>query len=338
MTRVLVADDERSIRLTLREFLQEAGYEVETAEDVPEARQKLQAGAFDYLCKPVPKDAVLRCVANAVRLKTVNDERDRLHRQLAEQNVHLEELVRLRTQQLADANARLALLDKAKSDFLVLISHELRTPMGGLFGVADLLITACPPTPQNQELVALFHQSRRQLLALLEDALLLTQIETTGDTFAQMTTPLGPPLKLALEKTALLAQDRQVRLEPAPHAPHLVRGEPQLLAKALQDLLDAAVRLSHPAETVRIALQPDDSEVVLRIDARHRTLPPDALPRFFQVLSLGQPVTAGGDLGLGPPVAQRIISMFGGGVAVENLDPPGIRLTVRLKTPSPGGC
>jgi len=50
------------------------------------------------------------------------------------------------------------------------------------------------------------------------------------------------------------------------------------------------------------------------------------------VFSIKEPITPGGDLGLGPPVAERIISLFGGLVVVENQDPPGIRLKVHLKT------
>jgi hypothetical protein len=56
------------------------------------------------------------------------------------------------------------------------------------------------------------------------------------------------------------------------------------------------------------------------------------LTRFFEVLAICECVTSGGDLGLAPAVAERIIALFGGAVTVENLDPPGIRLCVRLKS------
>jgi C4-dicarboxylate-specific signal transduction histidine kinase len=49
------------------------------------------------------------------------------------------------------------------------------------------------------------------------------------------------------------------------------------------------------------------------------------------VFSIGEAITPGGDLGLGPPVSQRILSLFGGSITVENLEPSGIQLTVILK-------
>ena len=129
MSRVLIVDDEKSIRVTLCEFLRNDGYEAEMAEDasaalgllgreafdvvvsdivlpgmtgiellkavrqtaprvlvilmtgeptVNTAAEAVRAGAFDYLCKPITKEAILRVVRNAAKLKAVEDEREQL--------------------------------------------------------------------------------------------------------------------------------------------------------------------------------------------------------------------------------------------------------------------
>jgi len=61
------------------------------------------------------------------------------------------------------------------------------------------------------------------------------------------------------------------------------------------------------------------------------------LAGFFDQFSSGGAMTPGGDLGLGPPVAHRILSLFGAPVAVANLDPAGIRLTVSIENATPDG-
>ena len=366
MARILIVDDEESIRVTLESFLQKVGYEVDTAENVETAHRLLgaatfdvvvsdivmprfsgvellqsihrdsprvqvimmtgqpaletataavRAGAFDYLIKPVPKDDFLRCVANAAKLKAVEDERERLQQELEQHNLRLEETVRLRTQQLAHANARLAILDQAKSDFLGLISHTLRTPMCGLYGVADLIIDACPKTGETEELLAIFQQSRQQLLTIIEDALILATIDVDAEKFSRQTTPLGPVVQQAREQATVLASVRQVRLDPAPDDSRVVCGETQLFVRACQSLLETAVKFSYPGESVRMAFLPGEGEIVLRMEARGRTIPADALPKFFQVFSINDAITPGGDLALGPAVAERIISLFGGSVA-----------------------
>ncbi len=80
---------------------------------------------------------------------------------------------------------------------------------------------------------------------------------------------------------------------------------------------------------VRLECQasPGGAQVLIRSCGR---IPESAIANFFQVFSIGDAITPGGDLGLGPPVAQRILSLFGGSITVENLEPSGIQLTVML--------
>ncbi|MBN4056237.1 PAS domain S-box protein [Rhodothermus sp. AH-315-K08] len=155
--RVLIADDERSIRVTLREFLREAQYEVDVAvngqetldligsndydvlladiimpgmtgvkllealkDDHPRvqtilmtgeptvetASHAVRGGAFDYLAKPISKHDVLKCVANACRLKASEDERIRLEGENREYRDTLEALVEERTEELHQSGHR----------------------------------------------------------------------------------------------------------------------------------------------------------------------------------------------------------------------------------------
>lgn len=85
-------------------------------------------------------------------------------------------------------------------------------------------------------------------------------------------------------------------------------------------------------ERVKVSCHTGPSEVRCLIGASGRGIPADLVPKFFGVFSVNEAITPGGDLGLAPPVAERIISLFGGSVTVESLDPPGIRLTVTLKS------
>jgi len=111
----------------------------------------------------------------------------------------------------------------------------------------------------------------------------------------------------------------------------LIVGKEDLLIKAFQALLETAVKFSSNRGEVCLSGKTTPTESSLVIEATGRTIPPQALPRFFDVLAIGESITPGGDLGLGPPVAERIISLFGGSVTVENLDPSGIRLGIDLK-------
>jgi two-component system sensor histidine kinase/response regulator len=283
-----------------------------------------QSGGVDYVAKPFQLEEVQARVETHIELQ-------RLQRALQLQNDHLGEVVGLRTSELADANARLRVLDRAKSDFLNLISHEFRTPLNGLLGVGELLLDESCGGPEGDDLRGLFERSRERIIAILDDAMLLTQIDVEGGTSPSSPIGLGPILCAAIDQASGFAQSRQVALQPVPSNVGFVLGEQDLLARAMRALIETAVKFSVAGETVRLACQPVEDSFEVTIESRGLTIPAPAIPKFFDIFTIGEALTPGGDLGLGPSVAFRILSLFGGSLKVENQVPAGIRLTVILK-------
>jgi two-component system sensor histidine kinase/response regulator len=294
-----------------------------------ETEDKVQAfrtGAVDYVSKPFQFEEVHARVETHLKLHD-------LQRALKQQNERLEEAVASRTRELAEVNARLIILDRSKSDFLRLISHEFRTPLVGLLGVGEIILEQMPPTSENNELQEMFARSRRRILSILDDALLLGQIDVSGERFKSAPVSLGKVLSRALESATEFAASRRVTLAPSSAEPDLVVGDEDLLVRAFHALLETAVKFSEKGEAVRLSSEvlPDSARVV--IDAHGRAIPGSALGKFFDLLSIGEAITPSGDLGVGPPLASRILSLFGASVSVANLDTPGIRLTVSLRHP-----
>ncbi len=110
-----------------------------------------------------------------------------------------------------------------------------------------------------------------------------------------------------------------------------MQGAPDYLVRALQSLLETALKFARTGTTVRLTQAAVPGEISLFIEADGRTIPPGALARFFDLLAIVEPITGVDDLGLAPALAERIVKLYGGAVSVDNLTPPGIRLAVRLK-------
>jgi two-component system sensor histidine kinase/response regulator len=284
----------------------------------------LRCGGVDYVTKPFQIDEVNARVETHLQLHRLQEEL-RLHTE------RLEELVRSRTRDLSEAHARLQVLDRAKSDFLNLISHEFRTPLNGLLGIGELILDELGSSQDGQELRGMFEDSRRRILTILEDALLLTQIEVDAERFAPKPVSLALVVNAAIERAAEFAGSRQVTIKPAPAIRGCVLGVEELLVKALHALLETAVKFSNAGGAVRLAGQSVPDAIQVRIESHGKRIPDAALGKFFDLFSIGEAITQGGDLGLGPPVAYRILSLFGGSVTVENLEPSGMQLTASFR-------
>jgi two-component system sensor histidine kinase/response regulator len=291
--------------------------------DVTDKVRGLRLGAVDFITKPFQFEEVEARVETHLELS-------RLRRELAEQVRLLEERVAQRTRELAEAHARLAKLDRAKHDFLCLISHEVRTPLNGVLGVADLLVENCQD-PAAAGFAAIYRQSRQRLMTLIDDALLLSHIGAGGDAGVEQQSLLDDVLEQARRRVSGLAESREVQLALPAGRLGMVQGAKEILVRAFQSLLETALKLTRPHTLLRAQATVAATETRLVVEVEGATIPEDLLPQFFDVLAVAQPIVAEGDLGLAPALAERILAICGGGVTAENLRPAGVRFTARLK-------
>ncbi len=287
-----------------------------------------RSGAVDYISKPYQIEEVHARVETHLRLHD-------LQRELKLHNERLEEAVAARTRELEEANGRLTILDRSKSDFLNLISHEFRTPLNGLLGVGDLILGEMPATLENLELKEMFQRSRRRILSLLNDALLLAEIDVSAGKFKFAAVSLHAALGRAIERTTEFARSRSVAIASDSAGRDLVLGDEELLIRALHALLETAVKFSEEGGIVRLYSDVVAGSPSILIESRGRAIPESVLPKFFSLFSIVQAITPGGDLGLGPAMAYRILSLFGSSVSVQNRDPSGIRISILLKNAEP---
>jgi two-component system sensor histidine kinase/response regulator len=291
--------------------------------DTEDKLKAFRSGGVDYISKPFHFEEVHARVETHLGLHE-------LQQALRFQNERLEEAVRVRTRELAKAHERLTILDRSKSEFLNLISHEFRTPLNGLLSVGEVVLDEMEPTNENRELREMFDQSRQRILSILDDALLLTQIDVSGDQFRSAPVSLQAVLVQAVQRTAPFAIERHVTLALPPESADVVLGDESLLVRAVHALLETAVKFSAEGEAVRLTREGSAASLNVIIESNGGTIPGPVLPKFFDLFSIGEASTPGKDLGLGPAVAFSTLSLFGALVTVVNRTPPGIRLTIAL--------
>lgn len=294
-------------------------------------------GADRYLKKPAPFQTVLTALHDAIAMPRTAPLPQAWQEVevLKKYSDHLVAKLEQRNIELAEANARLTVLDSSKNEFLRVISHELRTPLNGLFNVGDLIFEGMPQTEENRKLRDISRRSRQRLLSIVEDALLLTVVDVSGEQFRSAPVSLSAAVISAVKSATEFAESRGVKFTKVSANMGLVVGDEELLARALRSLLETAVKFSMKGNVVGLAFEAVADTTRVIIQSRGLTISSTAMPKFFDIFSTGETLTPGGDLGLGPAVAYRILALFGASVSVANLEPAGIRLAVSLKGATP---
>jgi two-component system, sensor histidine kinase and response regulator len=292
--------------------------------DTADKVRAFETGAVDFISKPFQFEEVHARVETHLKLH-------HLQRELKLHNERLEELVAARTRELAEANQRLTILDRSKNEFLGLISHEFRTPLNGVLGIGEIVLQGLAANDENRELQEIFERSRHRILSILDDALLLTEIDVNAGQFTAGPVSLHAVMSQAIERTMELAALRRVTVAPFPENESFIVGHEELLVRALRALLETAVKFSDVNQTVRVSSEALPDRAYLTIESQGSAIPESVLSTFFDLFAISEASTAAGDLGFGPPVAARILSLFGSTVGVENCAPPGIRFHVSLR-------
>lgn len=304
---------------------------ISAVEEMESVVRCIKLGADDYLVKPFNFTLLKARIGACLERKRLQDQEASYRQQIETYNKTLEQRVQEKTHELAEAHERLKILDKSKGEFLKLISHELRTPLSGIMGLSEILFEHELDNRHYQEYKTLFKISLDRLLEIIKQALLLTQIEVSKDIFPLKNNNLDYILDASAELAFDFAQSRQVTLAPLPKCDANILSEAGLLTNALAALLKTAIKFSKPGNTVQVTSELQASEIVITIAATGWTIPTEYLSQFFEVFSIGESITPGGDIGLGPPVAERIIHLLKGTVTVANREANGILFTVKLQ-------
>nr|WP_255520188.1 response regulator [Ramlibacter aurantiacus] len=226
---------------------------------------------------------------------------------------------------------------RAKSVFVANLSHEIRTPLNAIVGLAQLL-GASDLRPADQAQLAKIRQAGQHLLALIDDVLDLSKVETGRLTLNERDFDLKDVLDRVTGMLGDKARERGIALEVtvAPKVPTRVFGDPARLCQVLLNYTANALRFTDAgriAIDIRLAARDDDS-VLLHFDVidSGRGLSEAEIERLFADFSQArQPVQGGSGLGLA--ICKRLARLMGGDVGVESEPGLGSRFwfTARLR-------
>ncbi len=297
---------------------------------------------WGFLCGRQLRDAN-GYLQGLVGLITDVDEKKRNAEELEKYRLHLEELVRERTEQAEQAKITAEQANLAKSSFLANMSHEIRTPMNAIVGLTHLLKRESL-TRQQHDRLSKVAASADHLLAVINDVLDISKIES-GKLVLE-----AKPLRIAelqAKVIALCAERAQAKGLPVTVSlealPDWVVGDPTRLSQALLNYLNNAIKFTEAGEISLRASLVEESEttVLVRFEVEDTGIgiPSEVLPRLFHSFEQADNSTTRkyGGTGLGLAITLRLAQLMGGSAGVQSTVGQGsvFWLTARLGKCSP---
>ena len=283
----------------------------------------LDAGAVDYVTKPVNIRILAARIRSFGRLKTAFDTIEELNLMLAKAKGRAEESVR------------------SKSEFLANMSHEIRTPLTAIGGYAELLLDPKLTVSDRLNHVQTIVRNKDHLLQIINDILDLSKIEAGKMTVERIRCS---PCQIVGDATSLLrrrALEKKLdfEVEYKGSIPKTIRTDPTRLRQIIINLVSNAIKFTELGGirvVVQLADPPTAPDPRLQIDVIDTGIgmTPEQMERLFVPFTQADASTTRqfGGTGLGLTISRRLAIALGGEISISSQPGQGAMFRFSVKT------
>jgi signal transduction histidine kinase/CheY-like chemotaxis protein len=238
---------------------------------------------------------------------------------------------RKRLEQLAE---RLRETDRAKDEFIAIISHELRTPMTSILGWARMLHLGALDEETHKEALEAITRSTRAQAKLIEDLLDESRIASGKLRLELRPLQVHAVVDSAAQMIGQAADARGVSIVvDAPDKSIRIAGDPMRIEQVITNVIANAVKFTPESGTVTVTVRRDGGHAVIRITDTGRGIAPELLPYVFDRFRQGDGLATErqGGLGLGLAIARHLVETHDGTITAHSEgEGRGSTFTIRL--------
>lgn len=229
--------------------------------------------------------------------------------------------------------------ERLRGSILSALSHDIRTPLTSLFGLADTLTLMQPPLPgQAKDMASAIRDQAMRLHRMVSNLLDMARLQT-GQQAGQLPLrlewqPIEEVIGASIQLLGHSLDDHPVKVhlrEPGDAELPLLSIDAVLMERVFGNLLENAAKYSPAHTDIHISAEPQGTNMLISVRNEGAGFPADRLPTIFGVFERGTPESSIPGVGLGLSICQAIVEAHGG--RIEALNPPEGGAEVRFMLP-----
>jgi two-component system sensor histidine kinase KdpD len=220
--------------------------------------------------------------------------------------------------------------ERLRNSLLSAISHDLRTPLTALVGLADsLALTQPPPTQQQSAIAERIREQARRLRSLVENLLDMARLQAGRVALNRQWHSLEELVGVCLEAMRSQLAGRQVRVAMPADLP-LVELDAVLMERVLCNLLENAAKFTAAQDIIDIGARAEPGRMTLWVEDNGPGLPAGREEEIFEKFERGHKESATPGVGLGLAICRAIVEAHGGTIRAENRPAGGARFILEM--------
>lgn len=224
-------------------------------------------------------------------------------------------------------------VENLKQNFISLMSHDLKTPVAKIAGLADIMLNQNADEAQNKRNLHSIMESTKELNKFITSILDLTKIESRNLDLSLVSRDINTVIESTVEGLRYEAASKNVEVEMELSPLYPIEFDQNLMKRVLSNLVENAIKYSGENTAVKVKSWDDEKWVYVEIQDNGVGIPPDDLEhifdKFYRVKNDASHSIKG--TGLGLYLVKYFVELHGGTIFAESTLGQGTKFTVKLK-------
>ena len=225
--------------------------------------------------------------------------------------------------------------ERLRNSLLSALSHDLRTPLAALVGLAESLMIATPPlSPQQRETAQAIAEESQRLGALVSNLLEMARIESGEVKLRRQWQSVEEVVGSAIKAAQPALASHRIEVHLAPGLP-LVEFDAALIERVLYNLIENACKYTPPGTVVTVSAETSSDALIVSVSDTGAGIAKGQEQLIFEKFTRGARESPTPGVGLGLAISRAIVEAHHGTIAAANDTDGGARFAFRLPLGTP---